>query len=70
MLSSSQVEYIEEALKAGKRVRRFTDAVFKVEYPSGLSPILMMHTGLAVSADDVEACDVLIGDVLSTLRPR
>ena len=71
MLSSSQVQYIEDAIKAGKTVKVFDLAtVFKVEYPTGEMPVLMMMDGLALSAKEVKASRVFIGNQLSSLRPN
>ena len=69
MLTSSQVQFIENALKKGKRVRRCQETVFQIEYPSNASPDLVMTSGLVVSADHIKAGDIFIGDFLSSLCP-
>lgn len=70
MLSSSQVQLIEESLKAGRKVYRLTDCIWKIEFPSHEAPVAMMTTGLEVSCDDLRASEILIGDLLSNLRPH
>jgi hypothetical protein len=64
MLSSSQVQPIEDALKQGKIIKRFTDRVVAVEYPPRRSPVIVMLAGIAMFADDVRADEILIGDYL------
>jgi len=75
MLSSSQVQRIEESLKDGMQVRRFDIPVKSVEYPHDESPVLVFETGvkgagMAISCDDVEACYILIGRPLHQLQPH
>jgi len=70
MLSSYQVQVIEGALRNGMVIKRYSDTVLYVLYPSGAAPVLEMGGNIGISTLDVKASEIIIGDYLSKLQPR
>ena len=70
MLSSSQLQFIEESLNQGKTVTELGVKVWRVDWPSYPNAAKLVTTEGERFISAVRPQDVFIGSKLSELRPR